>query len=99
MRTRASVLASTNAMGAGAVKIDRATELADRETTRKILTALFHADPDHLGAYQKASVITANGKVTLQGTLKGAKLKDTLHKAAESVVGATNLTDNLIVKK
>jgi osmotically-inducible protein OsmY len=96
--SKASVLASTNPNPAGSPGAQKTPDKADTEINRKILTNLLHADMDNLSDYRKVKIITVGGKVTLQGTLKCDKQKAILHAAAESVVGAANLKDQILAK-
>jgi osmotically-inducible protein OsmY len=96
--SRATVSASTNPNQTGSPGAQKTPDKADTEINRKILTNLLHADMDNLSDYRKVKIITVAGKVTLQGTLKSDKQKAILHAAAESVVGATNLKDQVVAR-
>jgi|GEM_PF-5274723 osmotically-inducible protein OsmY len=96
-KAQASETATVNSNKSACVS--SGTPEADKEISRKILIALVRLDADHANAYRDIKIVSVNGQVTLKGRIKNDKLKSTVHMAAVSVVGADNVTDQIVAKK
>ena len=72
------------------------TNPADRETTRKIRSALMK--DKSLSTYaHNIKIITQDGKVTLKGPVRSEDEKAAIEAKAATVAGADNVTDQLTV--
>jgi hyperosmotically inducible protein len=69
---------------------------ADRETTRKIRSAL--ADDKSLSTYaHNIKIITTDGMVTLKGPVRSEDEKSAIEAKAREIAGDSNVTNNLTV--
>jgi hyperosmotically inducible protein len=69
---------------------------ADRETTRKIRSAL--ADDQSLSTYaHNIKIITTDGMVTLKGPVRSEDEKSAIEAKAREIAGDSNVTNNLTV--
>lgn len=83
--------------GAGATTADQQkSNPADRETTRKIRSALMK--DKSLSTYaHNIKIISRDGKVTLKGPVRSEDEKAAIEAKAATVAGADNVTDELSV--
>ena len=69
---------------------------ADRETARKIRSALH--DDSTLSTYaHNVKVVVQNGQVTLKGPVRSEEEKSAVESKATAIAGAGNVTNNLTV--
>jgi hyperosmotically inducible protein len=69
---------------------------ADRETTKKIRSALM--DDKSLSTYaHNIKIITTDGMVTLKGPVRSEDEKSAIEAKARQIAGDSNVTDNLTV--
>ena len=69
---------------------------ADRETTRKIRSAL--TDDKSLSTYaHNIKIITTDGMVTLKGPVRSEEEKSAIEAKARQIAGDSNVTNNLTV--
>jgi len=69
---------------------------ADRETTKKIRSALM--DDKSLSTYaHNIKIITTDGMVTLKGPVRSEEEKSSIEAKARQVAGDSNVTNNLTV--
>ena len=84
--------ASKNAKTADQQKMN----FADRETTRKIRTAL--TDDKSLSTYaHNIKIITTDGMVALKGPVRSEEEKSAIEAKAREIAGDSNVTNNLTV--
>jgi len=69
---------------------------ADRETTKKIRSALM--DDKSLSTYaHNIKIITTDGMVTLKGPVRSEEEKSSIEAKARQIAGDSNVTSNLTV--